>query len=77
MSSHTAASYSTTRAGPWQVLLVTDSIVEQKLLVGLLTKYQHRVFVVGNGARSIVGVSENEFDVVILDAQLSEMDGPD
>lgn len=62
-------------AGPWRVLLVTDNIVDQKLLHGLLSKHHHRVFVARNGQEALGEWSENEFDVVLLDSLLSEMDG--
>jgi CheY-like chemotaxis protein len=77
MSGNPATSSVSNVAGPWRVLLVTGSLVEQKLLVGLLTKHQHRVFVAGNGREALLEWSENEFDVVLLDALLPETDGPE
>ena len=65
----------TKTAGPWRVLLVTDNAVDQKLMSGLLTKHQHRVFVANNGRIALMEWEEKEFDVVLLDALLSEMDG--
>ena len=67
----------TPNAGPWQVLIVTDSLVEQKLLSGLLIKYRHRV-TVANGSRDAhLKCSETRYDVVVLDPLLSDMDGSD
>lgn len=62
-------------AGPWRILLVTDNVIDQKLLSGLLSKNHHRVFVAGSGQDALREWSESEFDVVLLDSLLSEMDG--
>lgn len=61
--------------GPWRVLLVTDSLVDQRLLAGLLNKHRHRVFTAGTGREALLEWSENQFDVVLIDAMLPEMDG--
>jgi DNA-binding response OmpR family regulator len=75
--STTPETFSTGAPGPWQLLLVSDSLVEQRLLIGLLTKHRHRVIVAANGREALLEWSENEFDAVILDSQLSELDGPE
>ena len=62
-------------AGPWQVLVVSDSMVEQKLLAGLLSKHHHRPFVAHGARDALLKWSETEFDVVLLDPLLAEMHG--
>lgn len=61
--------------GPWHILLVTDSPIERKLLTGLLAKHAHRVFTATSAREAVLDWAENRFDVVLLDAMLTEMDG--
>jgi PAS domain S-box-containing protein len=60
---------------PRDVLLVEDSIYNQKLAVGLLEKYGHRVAVANNGREAIETLAGRGFDVVLMDVQMPEMDG--
>ncbi|MHB0959019.1 MAG: response regulator [Pirellulaceae bacterium] len=60
---------------PLQVLLAEDSLVNQKLAVGLLEKYGHRVDVVADGRGALAAVESNRYDLVLMDVQMPEMDG--
>jgi CheY-like chemotaxis protein/HPt (histidine-containing phosphotransfer) domain-containing protein len=60
---------------PLEILLVEDSLVNQRLAVGLLEKYGHRVTVVHNGKEAIAITEDRPFDVVLMDVQMPEMDG--
>ncbi|WP_372725672.1 response regulator, partial [Novipirellula sp.] len=60
---------------PLNILLAEDNIVNQKLAVGVLTKYDHKVTVVGDGQQAVDAVSKTAFDVVLMDVQMPEMDG--
>jgi CheY-like chemotaxis protein len=57
------------------VLLVEDSLVNQKLAIGLLQKHGHEVVVAGNGKEAIAKLREQSFDVVLMDVEMPEMDG--
>ncbi len=57
------------------ILLAEDSLVNQKVAVGLLTTYGHRVHVANNGAEAIEALDTREFDLVLMDVQMPEMDG--
>ncbi|MHB8972801.1 MAG: response regulator [Pirellulaceae bacterium] len=57
------------------VLLAEDSLVNQKLAVGLLEKHGHRVDVVGDGRGALAAVESKRYDVVLMDIQMPEMDG--
>jgi PAS domain S-box-containing protein len=61
--------------GPLQILLAEDSLVNQKLAVGLLTRQGHEVTVVGNGRAAIEAWENDGFDLILMDVQMPEMDG--
>ena len=62
-----------------RILLAEDSIPNQKLAVGLLTKWGHAVIVANNGQEAVQLWSnppeQTPFDVVLMDVQMPEMDG--
>ena len=60
---------------PLNVLLVEDSVVNQKLAVGLLQKKGHSVVIAENGKEAIATLSSQDFDVVLMDVEMPEMDG--
>ena len=59
----------------YDILLVEDSLFNQKLAVGLLEKRGHRVTVANNGLEGIEALSRGRFDLVLMDIQMPEMDG--
>jgi CheY-like chemotaxis protein len=61
--------------GPIKVLLAEDSLVNQKLVVGLLEKHGSTVRVTGNGREAVGALESEQFDVVLMDVQMPEMDG--
>ena len=62
---------------PLQILLAEDSLVGQKLAVGLLEKQGHSVFVANNGKEAIAAWESHDFDLALMDVQMPEMDGFD
>ncbi len=58
-----------------RVLLTEDNVVNQKLAVRLLEKRGHSVIVANNGKEALEALHRNEFDVVLMDVQMPEMDG--
>ena len=58
-----------------RVLLAEDNIVNQRLAVGVLSKLGCIVTVAGNGRIAVTELEQNEFDLVLMDVQMSEMDG--
>ncbi len=60
---------------PLRILLAEDSLVNQKLTVGLLEKQGHRVVVANNGKEALAALELGKFDLVIMDLQMPEMDG--
>jgi PAS domain S-box-containing protein len=60
---------------PLDVLLVEDSLVNQKLALGVLGQFGHRVTVAGNGREAVEITANRDFDVVLMDVQMPELDG--
>ncbi len=60
-----------------KVLVAEDSLVNQKLAVGLLSIRGHEVVVVKNGKEAVEAVRRQPFDLVLMDVQMPEMDGLD
>jgi CheY-like chemotaxis protein len=71
---HTAAAH-VPRFDSLHVLLAEDNAVNQKLAVGVLTKLGCRVTVAENGRRAVAELEANDFDVVLMDVQMPELDG--
>lgn len=57
------------------ILLAEDNIVNQKLAVAILEKSGHRVNIVENGIKALEAIEKDEFDMVLMDVQMPEMDG--
>ena len=63
------------RLPPLEILLAEDSLVNQKLVVGLLQKHGHTVVAVNDGREAIAALESQVFDLVLMDVQMPEMDG--
>jgi CheY-like chemotaxis protein len=60
---------------PLRILLAEDSLVNQKLAVGLLERQGHHVTIANNGKEAVTLANQERFDVVLMDVQMPEMDG--
>jgi len=58
------------------VLLVEDNVVNQRLMQLVLTKLGCRWELAGNGLEAIAALQRSDFDVVLMDLHMPEMDGP-
>jgi CheY-like chemotaxis protein len=58
-----------------RVLVAEDNVVNQRVASGLLSKRGHDVRVVGDGRAAITAISEESFDVVLMDVQMPDLDG--
>ena len=63
--------------GALRILVAEDSLVNQKLAVGLLEKQGHEVVVASNGRRAVSEIGKRGFDLVLMDVEMPEMDGLD
>jgi len=60
---------------PLRLLLVEDTVANQKLVSRILGKRGHLVEVAEDGATAVKLVRQKDFDVVLMDVQLPVMDG--
>ena len=60
---------------PRRILLAEDGKANQKLAVGLLTKWGHEVAVANNGQEAIEMWRNGTFDVILMDIQMPVLDG--
>jgi len=58
-----------------KILLAEDNAVNQKLAVRLLEKQGHSAAVVGTGRAALEAHEQQEFDLILMDVQMPEMDG--
>jgi two-component system, sensor histidine kinase and response regulator len=65
----------TEQTRPLCVLLVEDNATNQMLAVTLLEKAGHTVETAQNGKEALAALASRCFDVVLMDVQMSEMDG--
>jgi CheY-like chemotaxis protein len=62
---------------PLHILLAEDNRVNQKVAELLLKKQGHSVEVTANGAEALVAFHRQRFDVILMDVQMSVMNGYD
>jgi two-component system, sensor histidine kinase and response regulator len=66
---------STLSTNPRTILLVEDVAVNQMLAQRILEKAGHKVVVADNGREGVAMLAAQQFDVVLMDVQMPEMDG--
>jgi len=60
---------------PLRVLVVEDSVINQKLAVGILRKFGYDSDVANNGLEALDMVRAQRYDLVFMDLQMPKMDG--
>jgi signal transduction histidine kinase/streptogramin lyase/ActR/RegA family two-component response regulator len=58
-----------------RILLAEDHVVNRKLAVRLLEKHGHSVDVASNGRAAVSAVEGADYDLILMDVQMPEMDG--
>ena len=61
--------------GTLRILLAEDNKVNQKFAAVVLNKAGYSVEVVENGHQAVDAVRDGQFDVVLMDIQMPELDG--
>ncbi len=59
----------------YNILLVEDNLVNQALATKLLERRGHRVTLAPNGLEAVAVVRKGDFDLILMDIQMPEMDG--
>ncbi|TNC94408.1 MAG: sensor protein gacS [Stygiobacter sp.] len=60
---------------PLRILVAEDNAINQQVAVGLLTKLGHRADVAHDGAEALIQVQQGDYDLVLMDMQMPNMDG--
>ncbi len=60
---------------PLRILLAEDNVVNQKLALRLLQHMGYRADLASNGVEAVKSVERQDYDVVLMDVQMPEMDG--
>jgi len=57
------------------ILLAEDNVVNQKVAMRMLERAGHLVTVAGSGVEALAALETRQFDLVLMDVQMPEMDG--
>ncbi|NOZ62352.1 MAG: PAS domain S-box protein [Calditrichaeota bacterium] len=60
---------------PLRILLTEDNLVNQKVALRILDRMGYRADVAGNGKEAIESLERQQYDVILMDVQMPEMDG--
>jgi PAS domain S-box-containing protein len=58
-----------------RILLAEDNLINQRLAMAMLGKMGHQVTSVSNGVEVMANLGGHQFDLVLMDVQMPEMDG--
>src|SRR5208282_5236101 len=58
-----------------RILVAEDNAVNQRLILRLLEKQGHAVVVVATGREALAALEKEQFDLVLMDVQMPDMDG--
>jgi signal transduction histidine kinase/DNA-binding response OmpR family regulator len=60
---------------PLQILLVEDNAINQKVAVAMLEKFGYHPAIAFNGEEAVAMTQQQNFDLILMDLQMPEMDG--
>ena len=70
-----AAALTNKPAGGLRILLAEDNAVNQEVAQQMLQRRGHSVTIASNGREAVNLVAQSEFDLILMDIQMPEMDG--
>ena len=73
--SRLAASVQSSSARTLRILVAEDNAVNQNLILNLLKKDGHIVELAANGGEALAAIERSEFDLILMDVQMPQMDG--
>lgn len=62
---------------PVRVLSAEDNEINQMIITAVMTKLGHEVTAVANGLAAVEANSKDDFDIILMDVRIPEMDGPE
>ncbi|RFZ84258.1 response regulator [Mucilaginibacter terrenus] len=62
-------------AYPLNILVAEDNVINQKVIKQVLSKFGYQPVIVSNGREAVYAAAANDFDLVLMDVQMPEMDG--
>ncbi len=60
-----------------RILLAEDNAVNQRVAQRMLEKMGHDVVLAANGLEAVQAAKQGQFDLIVMDLQMPEMDGLD
>ncbi|MDW5595585.1 response regulator [Conexibacter stalactiti] len=60
---------------PLRILVAEDNLVNQQVAIATLERFGHRVDVAADGAEAVDAVHRQEYDLVLMDVQMPNLDG--
>ena len=60
-----------------KILLVEDNLLNQKVVIFGLKRFDHDITAVTNGKDALSAINSNRFDLILMDIMLPEMSGID
>jgi PAS domain S-box-containing protein len=58
-----------------RILVAEDNLTNQEVAVAMLNKLGHRAKLVANGLEALLALRESDFDLVLMDCEMPEVDG--